>query len=150
MVNDDFCDILFRQGLHIAAKYGISHCLKIKRSESDRNMKTNEEIVVKTGDPVRVTHGDTVLTAGDPDSFVYTIKDSVGLHARPAGALVKLVKKYQSTVTISAGEKTVNAGNIMGVMSLGAVKGTRVTIKASGEDSDEVLTALGEFFRAEL
>ncbi len=113
-------------------------------------MKTNEEKIVKTGVPLRVTHGDTVLTAGDKDSFVYTIKDSVGLHARPAGALVKLVKKYKSTVTVSAGGNTVNAGNIMSVMSLGASKGTQVKIEASGEDSDEALTALREFFRAEL
>ena len=113
-------------------------------------MKTTEEKVVTTEYPTHVTHGDTVLTAGDKNSFVYTIKDSVGLHARPAGALVKLVKKYKSAVTVSAGEKTVNAGNIMGVMSLGATKGTKIKIEASGEDSDEALSALREFFRAEL
>ena len=113
-------------------------------------MKINKEKAIKAGEPVRVTHGDTILTAGEKDSFVCTIKDPVGLHARPAGALVKLVKKYRSTVTVSANGRTVNAGNIMGVMSLGATTGTRVKIEASGEDSDEALTALREFFRADL
>ena len=110
-------------------------------------MKTNDK---KPVNPVHVNHGDTILTAGDKDSFIYTIKDPVGLHARPAGALVKLVKKYKSTVTISACGKTVNAGNIMSVMSLGAVKGTQVKIEASGEDSDEALAALREYFLTEL
>ena len=119
----------------------------IKRSESDRDMKTNEE---KVGTEVRVAHGDTILTAGDKDSFVYTIKDPVGLHVRPAGALVKLVKKFTSSVTVSAGGKTVNAGNIVSVMSLGVTKGTAVKIEASGEDSEEALAALRDFFRAEL
>ena len=113
-------------------------------------MKTNEEKVVKIGDPDRVTHGDTILTAGDKNSFVYVIKDPVGLHARPAGTLVKLVKKYKSAVTVSVGDRTVNAENVMGIMSLGATKGTQVRIEASGEDSDEVLSALREFFCAEL
>lgn len=110
-------------------------------------MKTNEE---KVGTEVRVAHGDTILTAGDKDSFVYTIKDPVGLHVRPAGALVKLVKKFTSSVTVSAGGKTVNAGNIVSVMSLGVTKGTAVKIEASGEDSEEALAALRDFFRAEL
>ena len=113
-------------------------------------MKTNEEKVIKTGALSHVTHGETILTVGDKNSFVYTIKDPVGLHARPAGALVKLVKKYKSTVTVSADGKSVSAGNIMSVMSLGVVKGTQVKIEASGEDSDEALVALREFFRAEL
>ena len=51
-------------------------------------------------------------------SFDYTITDPVGLHARPAGILVKEVKKYASTVTITKGEKTVNALKLMAIMGM--------------------------------
>ena len=113
-------------------------------------MNKNKEMILSNGDPMHVNHGDTILTVGDKNSFIYTIKDPVGLHARPAGALVKLVKQYKSAVSLSTGDKTVNAGNIMAVMSLGATNGMKVRIEATGEDSSEALTALREFFCAEL
>mgnify|MGYP000240685130 CR=1 FL=1 len=45
--------------------------------------------------------------------FTYTIQEAVGIHARPAGLLVKEVKKYESTVTITKGDKSVNALKLM-------------------------------------
>ena len=46
-------------------------------------------------------------------SFDYVITDPVGIHARPAGILVKQIKKYGSAVTVSKGEKSVNALKLM-------------------------------------
>ena len=46
-------------------------------------------------------------------TLTYTIKDAVGIHARPAGLLVKLVKSLDSTVTITKGDKSVNASQLM-------------------------------------
>ena len=51
--------------------------------------------------------------------FTYTIKEPVGIHARPAGLLVKEVKGYQSTVTIIKGDKSVNAVKLMALMGMG-------------------------------
>ena len=110
----------------------------------------NENTGLADGMPVRVCHGDTILTAGERNSFVYTIKDPVGIHARPAGELVKLVKKYKSNVTFSAEGKTADAASIMSIMSLGAVCGTKLRAEASGEDADEVLAALREHLLANL
>ena len=52
-------------------------------------------------------------------SFNYTVKDEVGIHARPAGLLVKEVKKYASKVTITKDGKSADASKLMAVMSLG-------------------------------
>ncbi len=127
---------------------------KVKGRDAD--MMTARDQDTKTaaaGTPertVHVCHGDTVLTDGEPDSFVYTVTDPVGIHARPAGALVILAKKYTSEITVSADGKTANAASILNVMSLGAVCGTRVKIEARGEDAREALAALREYFRANL
>lgn len=50
--------------------------------------------------------------------FTYTIKDEQGIHARPASILAKEAKKYESSITISKGEKTVDVTRLMAVMGL--------------------------------
>lgn len=54
--------------------------------------------------------------------FNYTITDEVGIHARPAGLLVKEAKKYASRITIFKDGKAAEAGKLMAVMSLGVKK----------------------------
>lgn len=54
--------------------------------------------------------------------FKYVITDELGIHARPAGMLVKEAKKFASTIKLATAAKTVDAKGIMGVMSLGAKK----------------------------
>ena len=51
--------------------------------------------------------------------FTYTITDPVGIHARPAGILVKAVKPFQSTCKITKGEKTVDLRKLMALMGMG-------------------------------
>ena len=74
--------------------------------------------------------------------FTYTIKDELGVHARPAGLLVKLAKKYASKVTI---EKD---GKLMAVMSLGIKQGETITVTVEGEDetvaAEEIAAFLNE------
>ena len=55
--------------------------------------------------------------------FTYTIKDELGVHARPAGLLVKLAKKYASKVTIEKDGKTCDMRKLMAVMGLGIKQG---------------------------
>ena len=99
---------------------------------------------------VSVRHGDVILTFGEPDAFFYTIQDPVGIHARPAGALVKLAKEYQSEITFSVGEKSAVADSILSIMSLGAKQGTKLKIEAHCEDAGQALDALRTYFREHL
>lgn len=64
--------------------------------------------------------------------FNYTITDELGIHARPAGLLVKLVGEYQSKVTIEKDGKSADAKRIMALMALGAAKGASVTVVVDG------------------
>lgn len=82
--------------------------------------------------------------------FTYTVKEPVGIHARPAGLLVKEVKKFQSTVTIIKDGKSVNALKLMALMGMGVKCGDTVTVTIEGADEDTAAPALEAFFQANL
>ena len=82
--------------------------------------------------------------------FTYVVNDPIGIHARPAGLLVKEAKKFQSTITITKEGKEVNCLKLMGLMSLGVKQGETVTVKAEGTDEDAAISAFEEFFKANL
>ena len=84
-------------------------------------------------------------------SFDYIITDPVGIHARPAGILVKEVKNYtDSVVTLTKGDKTVNLLKLMALMQLGVKQGDTVTVSVEGGDEAAVCTAIEDFFKANL
>lgn len=58
--------------------------------------------------------------------FTYVIKEELGLHARPAGLLVKEAKKFQSATTLAAKGKTAAAGKLIAIMSMGVKQGDHV------------------------
>lgn len=80
-------------------------------------------------------------------TFNYVITDEVGIHARPAGALVKMAKCFSSAVTITKGSKTVDATKLMAVMSLGVKQGDEVTVAS---DNEEDLETVKKFFEENL
>ena len=82
--------------------------------------------------------------------FTYVVTDPIGIHARPAGLLGKEAKKFESTITITKGEKEVNCIKLMAVMSLGVKTGESVVVKAEGADEDAAIAAFEEFFKANL
>ena len=82
-------------------------------------------------------------------SFSYTVKDELGLHARPAGLLVKEVKNFQSKVTLEKDGKSVDASRLMAVMGMGVKKNQTVTVKVEGDDEDAACKALKAFFDAD-
>ena len=83
--------------------------------------------------------------------FTYTIKDALGIHARPAGLLSKKAKSYADTaVTISANGKTVNLGQLMKLMALGVQQGTEVTITCDGANEEEAAAGLLAFLEENL
>ena len=84
-------------------------------------------------------------------SFDYVITDPVGIHARPAGILVKEVKNYKdSTITLTKGEKTVNLLKLMALMQMGIKQGDKVTVSVEGGDEEAVCAKIEEFFKANL
>ena len=83
-------------------------------------------------------------------TFEYTIKDELGIHARPAGLLVKEAKKYESECTITKEGKTKKLTQLMMLMSLGVKQGETVTVTAEGADEDTAIEGLKAFFEANL
>ena len=77
--------------------------------------------------------------------FQYTIKDELGVHARPAGLLVKLAKQYTSAITIEKNGKTCDLRKLMALMGMGVKQGETVTIKVEGEDEDAAAEAIQKF-----
>lgn len=80
-------------------------------------------------------------------SFNYTITDAAGIHARPAGQIVKEAKGLVSTVTITANGKSADAKKLMMLMGLGIKQGTDVTVSAEGADEEEAVIKLEKCFR---
>lgn len=71
---------------------------------------------------------------------------SEGLHARPAGELVKMVKSLAPTkVTLAQGTRTVNAASMLSVLSLGLKGGTHVVVSADGENEQEALRQVVDY-----
>jgi phosphocarrier protein len=84
-------------------------------------------------------------------TFEYTITDPVGIHARPAGLLVKEIKSHAgSAVTITKGEKSVNALKLMALMQMGIKQGDTVKVAVEGGDEEAVAAAIEGFFKANL
>lgn len=83
-------------------------------------------------------------------TFNYTIKDEVGIHARPAGLLAKKAKEFESTITIQKGEKSVNATKLMMLMGLGVKCGETVTITVEGSDEEKASAEMEAFFNENL
>lgn len=72
-----------------------------------------------------------------------TIRNKLGLHARPSAQLTQTASRFASEVWISRGGRRVNAKSIMGVMMLAAGQGTVVTVDADGPDEQAALDAVG-------
>ncbi len=80
--------------------------------------------------------------------FDYTIKDQLGIHARPAGMLAKKAKEYGDTVvTVTKGDTTVKASQLMKLMGMGVKCGDTVTVAAEGPDEDTAIEELETFFK---
>ena len=83
-------------------------------------------------------------------TFDYTIKDAMGIHARPAGLLVKEAAKYESKVSLTKDGKTVDAASLMAVMSLGVKQGLTVTVTVEGTDEENATAGMQKFLKENL
>ena len=80
----------------------------------------------------------------------YIITDDAGIHARPAGLLVKEAEKFKSEIMITKGEKNADAKRLFSVMSLGVKKGDEVTVTINGEDEAKAISAIESFMKKTL
>ena len=82
--------------------------------------------------------------------FEYTIKEPVGIHARPAGLLAKEGKKYQSVITVIKGDKKSDVRKLMALMGLGVKCGETVTVTVEGADEETAAAAMQAFLESNL
>lgn len=80
----------------------------------------------------------------------YTVKDTEGIHARPAGILVKEAKAFQSKVIIKKGDKETDCKKIFGIMGLCVKCGEEITIMIDGEDEEKAAEAITACLEANL
>ena len=83
-------------------------------------------------------------------SFNYTIKDELGIHARPAGMLAKTAKALDSEITITLGEKSASAVKLMALMGMGIKRGDTVTVTINGGGEAEAERVMKKFFEDNL
>lgn len=82
--------------------------------------------------------------------FTYVITDPEGIHARPAGELVKAAKEYASTINIAKDGKSGDCKKIFGIMGLGVKNGNEVTITVEGEDEEAAFEGIMKFMQENL
>ena len=73
-----------------------------------------------------------------------TINNQVGLHARPATFFIQKANEFKSSIWVEKDERRVNAKSLLGVLSLGIVKGTTVSFIADGTDEKDAVDKLVE------
>ena len=78
--------------------------------------------------------------------YVHTVKDPLGIHARPAGLIAKLAKEYADTnIVFSYNGKEAKATSLMKLMSWGVKQGAEITITAEGASEDAAIIAMSQF-----
>ena len=77
-----------------------------------------------------------------------TVQNSVGLHARPATFFIQRANEFKSSVWVEKDERRVTAKSLLGVLSLGIIKGTKISIIADGSDEEEAVKTLVELIES--
>jgi phosphocarrier protein len=79
---------------------------------------------------------------------VFTIINTLGLHARAAAQLVQTANRYHCDIQVAKDGAKVNGKSIMGVLTLAAAKGTTITVSCDGADANEAMDALAKVIEA--
>jgi len=77
------------------------------------------------------------------------VKNKQGLHARPAALFVQIANKFDSRITVKREEEEVNGKSIMGILILGAEKGSTISIEADGHDAQLAILELEKIVTSE-
>ena len=76
--------------------------------------------------------------------ITFTVTDPQGVHARPAGVLIKKIKEVQCAATISKDDKTADARKMFAVLGLGIKCGESITLTFDGADEEQAASALAQ------
>lgn len=82
--------------------------------------------------------------------IVVTIINETGLHARPAAQFAQMASSFKADISIKKDDTCVNAKSILGILTLGANKGSKIIIAANGEDETEAAKQLADFINSGL
>ena len=77
------------------------------------------------------------------------VNNQVGLHARPATFFIQKANEFKCSIWVEVEERRVNAKSLLGVLSLGIVKGTEITLIANGSDEEEAVEALASMLASD-
>lgn len=83
-------------------------------------------------------------------TFTYTIKDALGIHARPAALLVKKASEFESNIILNCEEKSVNLKKIIAVMAMEIRHNQTVTVVCDGPDQEKAASELKKLFETNL
>lgn len=78
-----------------------------------------------------------------------TVKNKLGLHARPAALFVQVANKFNSAITVSKDNQEVNGKSIMGILMLAAETGSTIIITAQGDDAEQAILELEKIVEIE-
>lgn len=110
---------------------------------ADENAAKKDYMVVRHGDPIQFESEKTI-------SFEHVIRDPVGIHARPAGELAKLISGLDCNVIIKNGEKSASAKSVMEMMLLGAKEGSCLKVSVTGKNADSIVKSLKKYMSEKL
>ncbi len=79
-----------------------------------------------------------------------TVNNSVGLHARPATFFIQKSNEFKSSIWVEKGDRRINAKSLLGILSLGIIKGTQIKITADGVDEEAAVSSLINLIENEL
>ena len=79
----------------------------------------------------------------------FVVRSELGLHARPAGRFVSTAARFRSEVLVGRGEEWVSGRSVLSLLSLAAAQGTRLRVRAVGEDAALAVEALGQLLESE-
>jgi len=82
--------------------------------------------------------------------YRYTVRDELGMHARPAAGFVKTARKFPCKITVAKHDKEADAKQIFAVMELELCRGEEMILRAEGSQEEEAIAALGGFLEKNL
>lgn len=78
----------------------------------------------------------------------FTVRSELGLHARPAGRFVSLAGRFRAEVSVARGEEWVSGRSVLSLLSLAAGPGTKLRVRAVGDDAEDAVAALGRLLES--
>ena len=79
--------------------------------------------------------------------FKFTVADPLGIHARPAGILVKEAKKFESKITVFKGDKSCDMRKLLALMGMAVKQGDEVVVQVEGNDEEACVAAIEKFMK---